>query len=69
MPENYVFLLVSIKVDYIDITLPRLCNNIYKYIISRRSITPQYIEYNSMSLDVVQSLHFESKQPSSGTYK
>ena len=39
------------------------------YIISRRSITPQHIKYSSKSLDVVQSLYFSSKLPSSGTYK
>ena len=41
---------------------------IYIYIISRRSITPQHIKYNSKSLDVVQYLYFGSKLPSSGTY-
>ena len=41
---------------------------IYIYIISR-SITPQRIKYNSKSLDVIQSLYFGSKLPSSGTYK
>ena len=38
---------------------------IFLYIISRRSITPQHIKYNSKSLDVVQSLYFGSKLPSS----
>ena len=42
---------------------------IYIYIISRRSITPQHIKHSSKSLDVVQSLYFGSKLPSSGTYK
>ena len=42
---------------------------IYIYIISRRSITPQHIIYSSKSMDVVQSLYFGSKLPSSGTYK
>ena len=32
MPENYVFLLVLIKVDQKDITLSRLCYCIYIYI-------------------------------------
>ena len=41
----------------------------YIYMISRRSITPQHIKYNSKSLDVVQSLYFGSKLSSSGTYK
>ena len=41
----------------------------YIYIISRRSITPRHIKHNSMSLDVVQSLYFGSKLPSSGMYK
>ena len=41
----------------------------YIYIISRRSITPQHIKDKSKSLDVVQSLYFGSKLPSSGTYK
>ena len=41
---------------------------IYIYILSRRSITPQHIKYDSMSLYVVQSLYFGSKLPSSGTY-
>ena len=36
---------------------------IYIYIISRRIITPQHIKYNSMSLDVVQSLYFGSLLP------
>ena len=43
--------------------------HIYIYIISRRSITPQHIKYKSKSLNVVQSLYFGSKLPSSGTYK
>ena len=38
------------------------------YIVSRRSITPQHIKYNSKSLDIAQSLYFGSKLPSSGTY-
>ena len=46
-----------------------LITYIYIYMISRRSITPQHIKYNSKSLDVVQSLYFGSKLPSSGTYK
>ena len=45
------------------------CVYIYIYIISRRSITPQHIKYNSKSLYVVQSLYFGCKLPSSGTYK
>ena len=35
------------------------------YIISRRSITPQHIKYNSKSLDVVQSLFFGSNDEGS----
>ena len=35
----------------------------YIYIISRRSITPQRIKYNSKSLEVVQSLYFDSMLP------
>ena len=35
----------------------------YIYIISRRSITPQHIKYNSKSLDVVQSLYIGCKLP------
>ena len=31
---------------------------IYIYIISKGSITPQHIKYNSKSLNVVQSLYF-----------
>ena len=40
-------------------------NYIYICVISRRSITPQHIKYSSKSLDVVQSLYFGSKLPSS----
>ena len=47
----------------------KYCIFIYIHIISRRSITPQHIKYNSNSLDEVQSLYFGSKLPSSGTYK
>ena len=43
--------------------------HIYIYIISRRSITPQCIKHSSKSLDVVQSLYFGNKLPSTGTYK
>ena len=41
---------------------------IHIYIISRRSITPHHIKYNSKPLDVFQSLYFGSKLPSSGIY-
>ena len=46
-----------------------ILNYLCIYVISRRSITPQHIKHSSKSLDVVQSLYFGSKLPSSGTYK
>ena len=67
---------VSFSVLYIHIcmTLQNVSLTTYAYVYiynirSRRSITPQHIKYNSKSLDVVQSLYFGSKLPSSGTYK
>ena len=42
---------------------------IYIYIIRQRSMTPQHNEYNAKSLEVVQSLHVDSKQSLSGTHK
>ena len=42
---------------------------IHIYLCIYNKVTEQHIQYNSKSLDVVQSLYFGSKLPSSGTYK
>ena len=46
VPENYVFQLVLIKVDYKDITLSRLCYYyIYIYIyVDEGSLLPKYTD-------------------------
>ena len=65
--------MVSYPIRRIIIKYVFICIYIYiyvsKYVISRRSVTPQRTKYNSKSLDVEQSLYFGSKLPSSGTYK
>ena len=60
---------VGKKLNNVDSNINFIFTMLYIYIISRRSITPQHIKYFSKSLDVVQSLYFGSKLPSSGTYK
>ena len=42
---------------------------LYMYIYNKFTEASQHIKYSSKSLDVVQSLYFGSKLPSSGTYK
>ena len=62
---RHIFLGISIKHIYISNAKHILMHTyIYVCVVSRRSITPQHIKYNSKPLDVVDSLYYGNKLPS-----
>ena len=61
---TYIYIYIYIYIIYIYITT--LIQK--RHILMKTAVLYIYI-YNSKSLDVVQSLYFGSKLPSSGTYK